>query len=32
MKLPKENGAWKLLHRQADPLINKTAPGSVVQK
>jgi ketosteroid isomerase-like protein len=23
----KENGAWKLLHRHADPLMIKTAPG-----
>jgi ketosteroid isomerase-like protein len=28
----KENGAWRLVHRQADPLIAKTAPGTVVQK
>jgi ketosteroid isomerase-like protein len=27
-----ENGVWRLMHRQADPLINKTAPGAVVQK
>jgi ketosteroid isomerase-like protein len=24
----KENGEWKLLHRHADPLIEKKAPGT----
>ena len=28
----KEDGAWKLVHRQADPLIDKTAPATVLQK
>ena len=28
----KENGVWKLVHRHADPLINKTAPATVLQK
>ena len=28
----KENGEWKLLHRHADPLVGKTAPGAVLQK
>jgi ketosteroid isomerase-like protein len=28
----KENGQWKLLHRHADPLIAKTAPGAVLQQ
>jgi ketosteroid isomerase-like protein len=28
----KENGAWKLVHRHADPLMNKTAPGAVLEK
>ena len=28
----KEDGAWKLIHRHADPLIAKTAPGTVLQK
>jgi ketosteroid isomerase-like protein len=28
----KEDGAWKLVHRHADPLINKTAPATVLQK
>jgi ketosteroid isomerase-like protein len=27
-----EDGAWKLVHRHADPLINKTAPATVLQK
>ena len=26
----KEHGKWKLLHRHADPLIAKTAPGDVL--
>jgi ketosteroid isomerase-like protein len=28
----KENGDWKLVHRHADPLIDKTAPATVFQK
>jgi len=28
----KEDGAWKLVHRHADPLINKMAPATVLQK
>jgi ketosteroid isomerase-like protein len=28
----KEGGAWKLLHRHADPLIEKTAPSAVPQR
>jgi ketosteroid isomerase-like protein len=28
----KENGQWKLLHRHADPLIVRTAPGAVLQR
>ena len=27
----KEDGRWKLLHRHADPLVETTAPGSVVK-
>lgn len=27
----KENGEWKLVHRQADPLMEKTAPAVVLQ-
>jgi ketosteroid isomerase-like protein len=27
-----EDGAWKLLHRHADPLMEKTAPDTVLQK
>jgi ketosteroid isomerase-like protein len=27
----KENGAWKLLHRHADPLIDKTAPADTLR-
>ncbi|HEU0184583.1 MAG TPA: nuclear transport factor 2 family protein [Blastocatellia bacterium] len=27
-----EDGAWKLVHRHADPLIDKTAPAAVLQK
>ena len=27
----KENGHWKLLHRHADPLIDTTAPASVLK-
>jgi ketosteroid isomerase-like protein len=27
-----EDGNWKLVHRHADPLIDKTAPGAVLQK
>jgi ketosteroid isomerase-like protein len=26
----KEQGEWKLLHRHADPLMGKTAPGAVL--
>jgi ketosteroid isomerase-like protein len=28
----KEDGAWKLVHRHADPLIDKTAPTAVLKK
>ncbi len=28
----KEDGVWKLLHRHADPLIEKKAPATVTQK
>lgn len=28
----KEDGVWKLVHRHADPLIDKTAPAAVLQK
>lgn len=28
----KENGAWKLLHRHADPLMAKTAPDDVLKR
>jgi ketosteroid isomerase-like protein len=28
----KENGVWKLVHRHADPLIDRTAPATVLQK
>jgi ketosteroid isomerase-like protein len=28
----KENGVWKLVHRHADPLIDKMAPATVLQK
>jgi ketosteroid isomerase-like protein len=28
----KENGVWKLVHRHADPLIDKTAPAAVLKK
>jgi ketosteroid isomerase-like protein len=28
----KEDGAWKLVHRHADPLIDKTAPTTILQK
>lgn len=28
----KEEGAWKLLHRHADPLVEKTAPATVLKK
>jgi ketosteroid isomerase-like protein len=28
----KENGAWKLLHRHADHLVEKTAPGAVLRR
>ena len=27
----KENGAWKLLHRHADPLLEKKAPSTVTR-
>lgn len=27
-----EDGVWKLVHRHADPLIEKTAPATVLQK
>ena len=27
-----EDGLWKLIHRHADPLIEKTAPDAVLQK
>jgi ketosteroid isomerase-like protein len=27
-----EEGAWKLIHRHADPLMQKTAPDAVLQK
>jgi ketosteroid isomerase-like protein len=27
-----EDGAWKLVHRHADPLIDKTGPAAVLQK
>ena len=27
----KEDGAWKLILRHADPLVGKTAPASVLQ-
>jgi hypothetical protein len=28
----RENGQWKLLHRHADPMIEKTAPDTVLKK
>jgi ketosteroid isomerase-like protein len=28
----KENGEWKLIHRHADPLMDKTAPTTVLKK
>ncbi len=28
----KEDGAWKLIHRHADPLMGKTAPKAVLQQ
>jgi ketosteroid isomerase-like protein len=28
----KEDGVWKLIHRHADPLIDRTAPAAVLQK
>lgn len=28
----KEEGVWKLLHRHADPLVEKTAPATVLKK
>lgn len=28
----REDGVWKLVHRHADPLIDKTAPDAVLQK
>lgn len=30
--LRKEDGAWKLVHRHADPITEKTAPAAVLQK
>jgi ketosteroid isomerase-like protein len=27
----KENGAWKLIHRHADPIMGKTAPAATLQ-
>jgi hypothetical protein len=28
----REQGDWKLLHRHADPLMNKTAPADVLSR
>ena len=28
----KENGAWKLIHRHADPIMDKTAPAATLQQ
>ena len=28
----KEDGEWKMIHRHADPLIDKTAPAAVIKK
>jgi ketosteroid isomerase-like protein len=28
----KEDGAWKMIHRHADPLIDKTAPAAVIKR
>jgi ketosteroid isomerase-like protein len=28
----KEDGVWKLVHRHADPLMDKTAPSAVLKK
>jgi ketosteroid isomerase-like protein len=28
----KDEGVWKLVHRHADPLINRTEPGAVLRK
>ena len=28
----REEGEWKLIHRQADPLVEETSPASVVKK
>jgi hypothetical protein len=28
----KEDGAWKLVLRHADPLVDKTSPASVLEK
>jgi ketosteroid isomerase-like protein len=28
----KEGGAWKLLHRHADPLVEKTPPSTIMQR
>ena len=28
----REDGAWKLIHRHADPIMAKTAPGATLQK
>lgn len=28
----RENGVWKILHRHADPLMEKTGPGDVLKK
>jgi hypothetical protein len=27
-----EDGEWKLIHRHADPLMEKTAPDAVLQR
>jgi len=31
-RLSEEDGVWKLVHRHADPLIDKTAPATILQK
>ena len=28
----KQDGAWKLIHRHADPLMDKTAPAAVLKR